>query len=133
MLAESAVFLLLAKLCLTKTVNRLSLTDNRLCFINTITMAAGAAISLSPDQPREIVAGNGTAALIAVVSKKFVFRDSEIFADSPRKLIASDLKNGFSDTLQFAESIIDFHLNFDHLVRPKRTPSQRLSKGSADS
>jgi hypothetical protein len=45
-----------------------------------------------------------------------MFRDSENLADSPKKLIIFDLKNGVSDTLQFAEFIIDFHLNFNHLV-----------------
>jgi hypothetical protein len=71
------------------------------------------------DQPRVIVAGDRTAALIAVVDKKLVFHDSEIFADSLRKLIMFYLKNSVSDMLQFVESIIAFHLNFDHLVTPK--------------
>jgi hypothetical protein len=74
---------------------------------------------MSPDRRGVIVAGNATAALIAVVDKKLVFRDSEIFAGSPRKVTVFDLKNGVSDRLQFAEPIIDFHLNFNHLVRPK--------------
>jgi hypothetical protein len=43
-------------------------------------------------------------------------RDSEIFASSPRTLILFDLKNGVSDTPQFAAPIIEFHLNFNHLV-----------------
>jgi hypothetical protein len=63
-----------------------------------------------------IVEGNGPAALIAVRGKKLVFHDSENLPDSPKKLIMFDLKNGVSDTLQFAAPIIDFHLNFDHLV-----------------
>jgi hypothetical protein len=63
-----------------------------------------------------IVVGNGTTALIAVGCKKFMFRDSENFADSPKKFIIFDLKNGVSDTLQFAEFIIDFHFNFSHLL-----------------
>jgi hypothetical protein len=70
-------------------------------------------------QPHVIVAGNGTVTLIGVVGKRVVFRDSEIFANSPSKLIVLDLKNGASNMLQLAESIIDFHLNFSHLVRPK--------------
>jgi hypothetical protein len=43
-------------------------------------------------------------------------RDSEIFADSSKKFIMFDLKNGVSDTLQFAESIPDVHLNFNQIV-----------------
>jgi hypothetical protein len=53
---------------------------------------------------------NETALLIAVVGNKLVFRDSEVLADSPKKLIVSDFKNGASDTLHFAESITDFLL-----------------------
>jgi hypothetical protein len=64
------------------------------------------------------VAGNGTAALIAVGGGKLAFRDSEIFAYSPRKFIMFGLKNGVSGTIQFAEPMIDFHFNFNHLVRP---------------
>jgi hypothetical protein len=124
MLAESATrdfavslvaSLLLGKLCLIGTVNNLSLMDNK-PRVNAMTVAMGAAICVSPDQPRVIVAGNGIAALITVGGKKSVFRDSEIFADSPKKLIMFDLKKGISDTVQFAESILDFHLNFNHLV-----------------
>jgi hypothetical protein len=63
-----------------------------------------------------IVVGNGTAALIAVGGKKLVFRDSELFAGSLKRLIMFDLKNGVSKMLQFAESIIDCHLNFNHLA-----------------
>jgi hypothetical protein len=37
--------------------------------------------------------------LIVVLGKKLVFRDSEIFMDSLRKLITLDLKNGVSDML----------------------------------
>jgi hypothetical protein len=105
---SSVAFLPLAKLCLIGTVNCLSLTDNSLGLLNTITLAAGAVICVSPDQRRVIVAGNRTAALIAVVGMKLMFRDSEIFAGSLRKLIMLDLKNGVGDTLQFAEPIIDF-------------------------
>jgi hypothetical protein len=43
-------------------------------------------------------------------------RSSEIFADSSKKLIMFDLKNGVSDTLQFVESILDVHLNFNQIV-----------------
>jgi hypothetical protein len=97
----------------------ISLTDNNLHLLSMITVAASAAICMSPDQPGVIVAGSRTAGLIAIIGKKLVFRDSEIFTDSPRKLIMFNLKNGISDRLQFAESIIDFHLNFNHLLRPK--------------
>jgi hypothetical protein len=62
------------------------------------------------------VADKGSAAMIAVDDKKLLFRDSELFADSPKKLIMFSLKTGGSDTLQFAKSILDFHLNFNHLV-----------------
>jgi hypothetical protein len=112
----SVAFLPSAKLCLIGTVNCLSLTDNRLGLLNTITAAAGAAICASPDQSRVIVARNRAAALIAVVGMKLMFRDSEIFADSPTKLIVVDLKNGAGNTLPFAESIVDFHLNFNDLA-----------------
>jgi hypothetical protein len=44
--------------------------------------------------------------LIPVGGKKLVFRDSEIFADSPKKPIMFDLRNGVSYTLQFMESIL---------------------------
>jgi hypothetical protein len=141
MLAESAAgdfavssvaFLPPVKLCLIGMVNRLFLTDNRLLLFNTITVAAGAAICVSPERPRVIVAGTGTASLIAVVGKKLVFGDSQIFAGSPRKLIIFDPKNGVSATLQFAESIIIFHLNFNRRVKPKCKPSKSLSKDSAD-
>jgi hypothetical protein len=88
-----------AKLCLIKTVNRLSLMDNRLCLLNAIPVPTGAVICVSPDQPQVIVAGNGTAAVVVVVRKKLVFRDSDISADSSRKVIVFDLKNGVSDTL----------------------------------
>jgi hypothetical protein len=74
---------------------------------------------VSSDQLCVIVAGNETAALVAVDGKKLSFRDSEIFASSLRKFIVFDLKNGVSDTLEFAECIIDFHLNFNHLVWPR--------------
>jgi hypothetical protein len=66
-----------------------------------------------------IVAGNGTVALIGVVGRRLVLRDSEIFANSLSQLIVFDLENGASDALQLAESIIDFHLNFDSFIRPK--------------
>jgi hypothetical protein len=102
------------KLYVIGTMNPFSLTDKRLRLLNTITVAA--AIWVSPDQPGVIVTGNGTVAPIAVVGKKLVFCDSEIFADSSRKLIVFDLKNGVSDRLGFAESIIDFCLNFNHLI-----------------
>jgi hypothetical protein len=108
---SSVVFFPSAKLCLMR-------TNNRLHLLNTRTIAAGAAVRTSPAQLRLIVAGNGTVALITV-GKKVVFHDNEIFADSPRKLIVFGLKNGVSDTVQFAESIIDFHLNVNHFVRPK--------------
>jgi hypothetical protein len=84
-----------------------------------IPVAAGAAICISPDQRRVTVAGNGIAAPIAVVAKKLMFRDSEIFAGSPRKAIRFDRKNGVNDTLQFAEPIINSRLNFNQLIRPK--------------
>jgi hypothetical protein len=105
-----------AKLCLIGTVNRVSLTNNRLPVLNPITVAASATVCVSPDQPRVIVAGNGPAALIAVGGKKLVFRNSQILADSPKKFIMFDLKNGVSDMLQLAAPIIDFHLNISHLV-----------------
>jgi intraflagellar transport protein 80 len=125
MLAESArcdfavssvAFLSSAKLCLIGTANRLYLTDNRLRLLNTATVAAGAAICASLDQPRAIVAGNGVAALIAAVGKQLVFRETEVFGETPRKLTVFDLKNGVSETVQFTESIVDFHLNFNHLI-----------------
>jgi threonine dehydrogenase-like Zn-dependent dehydrogenase len=81
-----------------------------------MTVAEGAAICVSPDQSRVIVVGTGTTALIAVAGKKLVFRGSEIFADSLRKLVMFELKNDVSDTLQLAEFIINFHLNFNHLI-----------------
>jgi intraflagellar transport protein 80 len=65
----SIVSLSLAKLCFIGTVNRFSVTDNRPHLLNMITVAAGATICLSPDQPRVIVAGNRPAALITVGSK----------------------------------------------------------------
>jgi hypothetical protein len=43
-------------------------------------------------------------------------RDSEIFADSSKKLIMFDLKNDVIDTLPFGESILDGHLNFNQIV-----------------
>jgi hypothetical protein len=102
---SSLAFLPSAKLCLFRTVNRLALSDKRLCLLDTMTVAAGAAICVSSDRPRVIVAGNGPAALIAVGDKKLMFRDSEILAGSLKKLTMFDLKNGVGDTLQFAESM----------------------------
>jgi hypothetical protein len=113
---SSVAFLPPAKLCLIGTVNWFSLTGDRLYLRNTITVTTGAAICASPDRPRMIVAGNGTAALITVVGKELVFRGNAIVADLLRRLIVFDLKNSISDALQFAESIIDFHVNFNHLV-----------------
>jgi hypothetical protein len=63
-----------------------------------------------------IVAGNKYPALIAVGGKKLMFYDSGLFADSPKKFIVLGLKNSVKDTLQFAESSVDFRLNFNHLV-----------------
>jgi hypothetical protein len=58
----------------------------------------------------------GQRALLAVGGKKLLFHDSGLFADLPKKRFLFDLKNGISDMLQFAESIVDFHLNFNHLA-----------------
>jgi hypothetical protein len=111
----SIAFLPLAKPCLIGTVNRFSLTDNRLRLLNTITVAAERQFTSRPRDccwQRDCRPDHHRR-------QKLMFRDSESFADLPGKLIVFDLKNGISDTPQFAESIIDFHLNFNHVVSPK--------------
>lgn len=113
---SSVRFLPSAKLCLIGTATRLYLTDHRLRLLNTLAVPAGSGICVSADQPRAIVAGNGTASLVAAIGKKVVYRDCEVFAESPRKLTVFDLKNGISETLQFVDCVLDFYLNFNNLI-----------------
>jgi hypothetical protein len=125
MLAESAArdfvvssvaSLALAKLCLIGTASRLSMTDNRPHLLNTIIIARGRGnLRVARPAPREC-GGQRPAALVVVGDTKLVFRESEILADSPTKLILFHLKNSVNDMLKFAESILDFHFNFNHLV-----------------
>jgi intraflagellar transport protein 80 len=125
----SVAFLPAAKLCLIGTANRLYLTDNRLRPLNTITVVAGAAICASIDQPRGLVAGNGIVTLVAVIGKKIVYRDCEVFAESPRKLTVFDLKNGVSENIQFTECIVDFYLNFNNLIVATQSKVQIYKSG----
>lgn len=126
---SSVAFLPTAKLCLIGTANRVYLTDNKLQFINTVPIPAGAAICASQDQPRAIVAGNGTATLVAAVGKKIYYRDCEVFADSPKKLTVFDLKNGVSEPLSFSDCIVDFYLNFNNLIVSTATKVQIYKAG----
>lgn len=113
---SSVRFLPNARLVLIGTVNRLYLTDNRLRVLNTLSVCAGCGICASRDQPRAIVAGNGTATLVSAIGKKIVYRDCEVIADNPHKLTVYDLKNGISETIQFTDCILDFYLNFNNLI-----------------
>jgi intraflagellar transport protein 80 len=127
---SSIAFIPSAKLCLIGTANRLYLMDNHLRTLSTIPITGACTICASRDQPRALIGGGGTVSLVAAIGKTLVYRDCEVVLESPKKLTVFDLKNGVSEPISFNDTIVDFSLDFNHLIVATATKLQIHKSGS---
>lgn len=121
------------EMILVGTVSKLFLLDFKLRVLDSIICDSDSSISVCPDQPRALVSGGLSIAMISIVGKKIVFKDCEVVSENPKKVVVYDLKYGRSEQIVSNEAILDFFLNFGYLIVLLRSKIQIYKMGNWNS